>query len=92
MPSTVTTNELLVASTAKLLAKLTVGVVPKVTAGVESIPRTAKFDLVTAESEKPNKAMPAALVPVTATLDSSPVLPDDNLKILFTESYVIFMP
>ena len=86
MPSTVTTNVLLVASTAKLLAKLTVGVVPYVTAGVEAIPRKAKLDLFTVESERPNNAVPAALVLVMATLDSSPVLPEDNLKILFTES------
>ena len=44
---------LLVASTAKLLAKLMVGVVPMATAGVEEIPRVASVDFVTEVSEKP---------------------------------------
>jgi len=47
MPSTVTTNLLLELSTAKLLAKLIVGVVPNATAGEDSIPRqSAGFDLL----------------------------------------------
>ena len=69
MPSTVTTNLLLLASTANLLVKLVVGVVPRATAGVEAMPRSAVAEVVTDELARPNKDKPVALVPVMATLE-----------------------
>ena len=94
IPSTVTTKVLLVASTAKLLAKLMVGVVPMATAGVDAIPRVAKDDLVTDELVKPSNVVAMVLVvgTVMAMLEVSPVVPDFIVKILFTESYSTFMP
>ena len=92
MPSTVTTKVLLVASTAKLLAKLMVGVVPTAIAGVEAIPRVAKVDLLTAVLLNPSKAVAVAVEPVMAILDTSPVVPDFMVNTLFTESYSTFMP
>ena len=107
MPLTVTTKELLVASTAKLLAMLMVGVVPKAVAGVEAIPLIAKLEMTTVLLSKPNKffdnkaALEAsvlggsvsAMTPgVMLMLDLSPVVPDSRLNILFTESNVTFMP
>ncbi len=69
MPSTVTTKVLLVASTAKLFAKLIVGVVPMAIAGEEEIPRVAKLDLATAVSLKPSKAVAFVVVPEMEMLD-----------------------
>mgnify|MGYP007006579188 CR=1 FL=1 len=94
MPSTVTTKVLLVASTAKLLAKLMVGVVPMAIAGVEAIPRVAKFDLAIEEFENPSNVVANVLVvgTVMAILEVSPVVPDFIVKILLTESYSTFIP
>ena len=80
------------ASTAKLLAKLMVGVVPMATAGLEVIPRVAKADFATAVLLKPNRAVAVAVEPVMAMLDWSPVVPDFMVNTLFTESYSTFMP
>ena len=69
MPSTVTTKVLLVASTAKLFAKLMVGVVPMATAGVEAMPRVASNDLVTEVSVKPKRSFAVVVVLPIEMLD-----------------------
>ena len=92
IPSTVTTKVLLVASTAKLLAKLMVGVVPMATAGVEEIPRVASVDFVTEVSEKPKRALAVSDEFSISILDWSPVVPDFIVKTLFTESYSTSIP
>ena len=67
-----------------------VGVAPMATAGAEGIPLKAIADVLTVDTtgslEKPNSVMAAALGRVIEILESSPVVPDDKLKILFTVS------
>ena len=92
MPSTVTTNVLLVASTAKLFAKLMVGVAPTATPGVDEIPRVATVDLATDEFEKPSNDVAVAFAKVIAMLDWSPVAPERIVNILLALSYSTFMP
>ena len=92
MPSTVTTNVLLVASTAKLFAKLMVGVAPTATPGVDEIPRVAMLDFSTDEFEKPSNDVAVAFALLMDILDWSPVAPERIVNILLALSYSTFMP
>ena len=89
-----TTNLLLESSTAKLFETSTEAMVPFAIAGVDGIPRLASRDVSMKVSldDSPNKACAVVLVEVIAMLDSSPVVLDCKLKVLFTESKVMDMP
>ena len=76
MPSTVTMNLLLVASTLKLVAVFTVGVEPDVVAAVEGMPRVATVSVETTAALSPSAVAAAVLTPETVMLEASPVVPD----------------
>ncbi len=78
MPSTVTMNVLLVASTLKLVAVFTVGVEPKVIAGEEGIPRVATDSVLMVSAFKPRAEAAPALTAETEMLELSPVVPDSK--------------
>ena len=75
-----------------MVAVFTVGVEPKVIAGVEGIPRTATVSAPTVAAFRPIAVAAAVLTDDTAMLEASPVVPDSKKNCLFTASNPTFMP